>query len=44
VRAGQLGLAEQFARLLETALMVVADFRNHVARRVIANFMRADSE
>ena len=32
VGAGQLGLAEQLARLLEAALVVVTDLRDHIAR------------
>ena len=44
VRAGQLGLAEQLARLVEAALVVVADLRDDVALRVIADLVRADLE
>ena len=40
--ARQFGLAEQLARFVETTLMVVADFRDDVARGVIADFVLPD--
>src|SRR5687768_5071666 len=44
MRTRELGLAEQLARLVETALVIVPDLRDHVARRVIAELVRANSE
>src|SRR5690606_32780964 len=44
VRPRQLGLAKELTRLVQAALVVVADFRDDVAGRVIADLVRADSE
>ncbi|MNC84955.1 hypothetical protein D3C83_05250 [compost metagenome] len=44
VRAGPLRGPEQLARLVEAALVVVADLRDDVARRVIADLVSADPE
>jgi hypothetical protein len=44
VRAGELRLAEQLSRLVEAALMVVSDFRNDIALRLVADLVTADSE
>ena len=44
MRARELRLAEQLARLLEAALVVVADLGDDVALRVVADLVRADPE
>jgi len=44
VGSSQLGLTEQFPCLLDAALMVVTDFRDHIARGVVADLMRSNPE
>src|SRR5204863_1286924 len=43
MRAGQLGLAEHLARLLDAALVIVSNLGDHIARGVIADLVLPDS-
>src|SRR6185295_3866064 len=42
MRTGQLGLAEQLAGFVETALVVVTDLGDDVTRRVVADLARSN--